>query len=315
MIGALTTLQQWLLFTGTMLVTGAVAWRTVVAPGAALGLSGNDAAGFGEVADRVRRLALSSLAVLVLAWSLRLVVQVMGFRDPFVPLWDDVSFLLFELFWGTVWMAQGGVLLVLGAVLFLAPGGEALRLEEPTAAPLDVSLFWKLAGLLVVGLATTLAMSGHAMGADSARTLVVAADAMHTLAAGVWIGTLAVIVLTSRGSTGAMRPVMFGAQIRTFSPLALVSGGTLVLMGIGLSWAHLTAISDLWSTSYGRILSAKVCGAGVVFLLGFLNWRQGVPVSDTDAGATAVRRRAVLEVSLAVGVVLLTAILVHSTKP
>ena len=49
--------------------------------------------------------------------------------------------------------------------------------------------------------------------------------------------------------------------------------------------------------------------------LGALNWQQGLPVLDSKEGASAVRRRATREVALAFGVLVLTAVLVHSTKP
>jgi hypothetical protein len=52
-----------------------------------------------------------------------------------------------------------------------------------------------------------------------------------------------------------------------------------------------------------------------VVAAGFVNWRWGVPVVETEAGARATKRRAAWEVALAAGVLLLTAVLVHSPKP
>ena len=97
--------------------------------------------------------------------------------------------------------------------------------------------------------------------------------------------------------------------------MALVSASVLLSMGIVLAWTHLTAVSDLWTMGYGRVLSAKVGLAGVVFAAGFVNWRRGVPALDSDAAVKAMERRAVWEVVLAVGVLLLTAMLVHSVLP
>ena len=104
-------------------------------------------------------------------------------------------------------------------------------------------------------------------------------------------------------------------QVRRFSPLALVAGSTLVVMGVFLSWTHLTSVSDLWATEYGRVLALKVGVAGAVFGLGFLNWRRGLPVLDTAEGVRAVERRAATEIGLATAVILLTAVLVHAPKP
>lgn len=306
MTSALTTLQQWLLFSATILVIGCAAWRLVVAPGSVA---------YSVLPGPARRVASAGLlasGVLLVAWALRMVVQVMGFRDPFVPLWDDVSFLLFEVFFGTLWMVQGVVVAALAVAFWAA------RRQGSTVA-------WWLVAFFSAGLALTLAMSGHAYGADN-RLLAVTADALHTIAAGVWIGTLAVILTAGRvrasdGGTGggmddeSAAASTFGAQIRAFSPMALVSGGILVAMGGFLSWTHLTKVSDLWTLPYGRILSAKIGLAMLILSLGAWNWRRGLPEMDTAEGAAAVRRRGGLEVALAVGVILLTAILVHSGKP
>lgn len=291
----LATLQQWLLFSGAILVVGCVAWRLVVAvripTSAALADVGRRVAGFGLVA---------TLVVLV-AWALRMVVQVRGFRDPFVPLWDDVSFLLFETTWGTVWMAQGALLPILFGAFAWARGGSVTA--------------WRVAGVFALGLVATLAMASHAMGVESARGLFVTADAVHALAAGCWVGSLAVLVAFGRCGAGDEGRALFVAQLRAFSPLAQVSVAALITMGVLLTWEHIGTLSNLWLTGYGRVLSAKVLLASAVFLAGLVNWRRGLPVMDTEAGAAAIHRRSVLEVGLATGVLLLTAVLVHSVKP
>jgi putative copper export protein len=251
---------------------------------------------------RVARMGMVIAFVLIGAWMLKMVVQVMGFRDPFVPLWDDVSFLLFETFWGTVWMAQG-ILLPLLAVAFwrargISKGG------------------WMAAAAIALGLVATLALSGHAMGVDAWRPLIVSADGVHTLAAGSWIGTLAIILSVGRPEDGVTAdPALYAAQIRSFSAMAIVSVAALVSMGVVLAWTHLGAISDLWTLRYGRVLTAKIALAGVCFGAGFVNWRKGLPALDTASGARVVQRRAAWEVSMAVGVLLVTAVLVHSPKP
>jgi putative copper export protein len=277
-------------------------------------LPGDGASAIMGIERRVASLGLASTGVLAVAWILRMAVQVMAFRDPFVPLWDDVSLLLFEVFWGTVWMAQGGVLVLLTAALWLARRRSSANEPTPHDASPVPSLAWSAAALLVVGLSATLALSGHAVGVDSGRALAVTADVVHTLAAGSWIGSLAVILTVGR-TNGAEGPTIFGAQIRSFSPMALVSGIALVSMGVVLAWTHLHAVSDLWTLPYGRILSAKVALVLVIFGLGAWNWRRGLPDCDTPDGAQAVRGRATWEVSLALGVILLTAVLVHSPKP
>jgi putative copper export protein len=304
--------QQWALFIGVTLAVGCVAWRAVVAPGAARRIPSDRARVLGALDNKVARFGVATGAALVGAWILRMVAQVMGFRDPFVPLWDDVSFLLFETFWGTVWMAQGVIVGLLTAAFWVA---KAAVPREHEAAMAPMSWPWRIATTLTVLLVATLALSGHAMGLDSGRALFVTVDGLHTAAAGTWIGSLGVILGVGRRVESVPANDLFAAQIRSFSPVALVSVGVLLSMGIVLAWTHLTQLSDLWTMTYGRVLSAKVALAMVVFAAGFLNWRKGVPSLDTQAAVRATERRAAWEVCIATGVLLLTAVLVHSVLP
>jgi len=302
----LPVLQQWLLFSGAALAVGCVTWRLLVAPRAATQLDEPGRRDVARIERSVASLALLTALVLVAAWALRGAVQLANFRDPFVPIMEDVSFLLGEM-WGKVWMAQGAVVVLL-ALAFAGARAATRRSLEPSH--LASSPAWTASGALVLALTVTLAMSSHAMGVDRARVLLVGADGLHSLAAGAWIGSLAVIVAVGRSG-----PPAFAAQLRSFSPLALASGGVLVTMGLALAWTHLGTPTNLWTTSYGRVLAVKLAAVGLVFLLGFLNWRRGLPVVDTAEGAVAVRRRAAWEVTFAGSVLLLTALLVHTAKP
>jgi len=299
-LSVVTTLQQWVLFTATALAVGCVAWRWIVARRAASALDADGRSTLEAIERGVAFLGAVTALVLVATWILRGVVQVWGFRDPFVPLRDDVSFLLFETFWGTVWMVQGVLIALLGVAFLLARG-------RGTTA-------WSVATVLTLAVVSTLALSSHSMGADAARAFWVAADGIHALAAGSWIGSLAIILNTGRDRDAVGRGV-FAAQIRAFSPLAVVSVTGLLTMGTLLAWNHLEGLSNLWATGYGRVLMAKIAVAVAVLAAGFVNWRRGLPVLDSPEGAASVQQRAAWEVSLAVVVLLLTAVLVHSAKP
>jgi putative copper export protein len=311
MVGLVSVFQQWVLFIGFSLAMGCVAWRVVVAPRAATLLPEDRAQALATLRTRVASVGVVTGFVLIGAWILRMVAQVMGFRDPFVPLWEDVSFLLFETFWGTVWMAQG----VIVGLLTIAFWAAATEGPTKGGGGATVGWPWRTATVLTISLAATLALSGHGMGLDTWRALFVTVDGLHAVAAGSWIGSLGLILAVGRRVNGLPADDLFAAQIRSFSPMALVSVPVLLSMGIALAWTHLTALSDLWTLTYGRVLSAKVGVAGAVFAAGFLNWRRGVPALDTDAAVRATERRAAWEVSLAVGVLLLTAVLVHSVLP
>jgi putative copper export protein len=144
---------------------------------------------------------------------------------------------------------------------------------------------------------------------------------MHELAAGLWIGTLFVMVIVGlalvlRQETPADRrgPIAAG-MVNDFSPLALVSGGLVVLFGVITAWRHLNPLSSLWTTPYGWALIAKLVVVAVVFALGAWNWKRGRPTLGSEAGAHGLKRSATSEL-LAAGVVLvITAILVSLPSP
>ena len=298
-------LQRWLMYAGVLLIVGVVAWTGIVRP-AAISALRTDGVGphtpmaLQEVSRGVARVGRATAALLIPVWALSLVVQVLGFRDPFVPLSEDISFLLRETFWGTLWVAQGVILLLLS----LSPG----RLARRNA--LGRTAF----AALVIALPVTLALSSHAMSETGThRIIAVTADASHILAVGAWMGSLMLILLV--GSRSGDPGSLLAAQLRAFSPVALTAVPVLILMGGTLSFYHLSAIQDLWSTPYGRVLLGKLLFAGTVLLLGLVNWRLGLPTLDSSTGRRTVRRRAAWEVATAGIVLAFTAVLTGMPSP
>ncbi len=307
MIDLLPPLQRWLLFSGVLLLGGVPAWKTWIAPHVAEAR---------ELEAQVAGWGLLASLMLLPVWGLRLAVQVQDFRDPFAPLSEDLAFLVRETFWGSVWIAQGLLLVALGVTFAAlwrrpAPQEAATRASNPKAGGL--SLGWKTIWLGTLLLVLTLSLSSHAMSVPYNRPLAVAMDAAHLLAAAVWMGTLALILLLR--SPPPRRASLLAVQLRAFSPLAMVAVGVLVFMGVVLSAIHLGSVQNLWGSSYGRVLSGKIAAAGLVLGLGFRNWRQGLPTLDTEKGVRTVRRRAALEVAAAGIVLLLTALLTGTSMP
>ena len=144
---------------------------------------------------------------------------------------------------------------------------------------------------------------------------------MHELSAGLWIGTLFVMVvvglaLVLRNETPAdRRGPIAAAMVNDFSPLALVCGGLVVIFGVITAWRHLDPLSSLWTTPYGWALIAKLAVVAVVFALGAWNWRRGRPTLGTEAGAHGLRRSARSELAAAGVVLVITAILVSLPSP
>jgi putative copper export protein len=145
-------------------------------------------------------------------------------------------------------------------------------------------------------------------------------NALHALVGGLWIGTLAVLLMAGlaavlRDAPRERRGVLAADMVNGFSPLALRCGVLLVLSGLTTAWMHLNPLSSLWSTPYGYTLLAKLCVVAVVFGLGGWNWRRQRPRLGSEQAAGMIRRSSIMEVSTATVVLIITAILVSLPSP
>jgi putative copper export protein len=144
---------------------------------------------------------------------------------------------------------------------------------------------------------------------------------VHVLAAGLWIGTLFVLVtaglsaLLRHEPTRDRRGAIAADMVNGFSPLALTMGGIVVLFGLITAWRHLHILSNLWSTPYGYTLIGKLCFVAAVFTLGTWNWRRQRPTLGSEGAAASIRRSATAELTIAVIVLLITSVLVSLPAP
>jgi len=143
----------------------------------------------------------------------------------------------------------------------------------------------------------------------------------HELAAGLWIGTLFVLVVAGLSAVlrdearKEQRGIIVRDMVNGFSPLALVMGFCVVIFGLITAWRHLHVLSNLWTTPYGYALIVKLCIVAFVFGLGAWNWRRQRPTLGTDGAAVSIRRSATGELVAAALVLLATAILVSLPSP
>ncbi len=286
----------WPLFLGLLLATGAVVGRFAILP---------FVPGTTELLDdALRREALrvgrfgAWLAAIGLVGAF--VRQFLEFRDPFGTLGGEFS-LLMTTPWADTWLrgaAAVGLLVV------------SLRVAGRWPGP-----GWMLAAFAVFWADTFPALSGHAAAAEKNLWLAIGADTAHVIAAGAWIGGLALVLWLERNRS-LLDPAMTSLLPRlipSFSRVAMASVGLLVATGALASFRELDHFSDLWTSSYGRLLFAKLAVVGVVLGLGGLNWQRLTPRLGTESGQSGMRRAATTEFILANVVLLLTALLARTS--
>lgn len=169
-----------------------------------------------------------------------------------------------------------------------------------------------------IALAATLALALRSIARGTWTALV---NPLHVLAAGLWIGTLFVLVVAVfpvalRGELPAGRGgALVAAVVSRFSRLALLAAGLLGLTGVVTAWRHLKYVAALWTTPYGWALLVKLALVATVVAVGAFNWRRVTPGLGTDDGTRRLDRSARTELAVAGLVLLVTAVLVSLPAP
>jgi len=147
--------------------------------------------------------------------------------------------------------------------------------------------------------AGALAFAGHA----SAARLIpggVFTDAIHVLSAGMWAG--AIVGLATLDPPGGWRSEAAIAFLERFGRVALLAFAVTALTGVIGATQDLRGVPDLWSTSYGVVLSVKTIGVLAMVVVSGLVWSRRLPYGRAEA-------------ILALGVVAATAVLAAYPMP
>jgi copper transport protein len=181
---------------------------------------------------------------------------------------------------------------VASAVAATGAAAAAIAIADRSAAPFAL--------VLAVALLPVPTVAGHAL--DAGRSWIeVPIDFLHVLAAAVWIGGLfALGLVVPRAGAPAE---LFAAAARRFSRLALASVIVIAATGIGRALAELSAVTQLWTTGYGRVILIKT-GLFAV-LLGF----GSVSRTRVLAGVERLRTLVLAELFLVLGVVVAVGLL------
>ena len=130
--------------------------------------------------------------------------------------------------------------------------------------------FWVLALFLTVMLLVSDALVSHSAATVAWRGLAIGAEIVHLCGIALWLGGLGYFATLFWWST--FREQSPAAElawaIPTFSLLAVGAVGLLTVSGLYLTRLHLGSFAQLLSTSYGRVLLAKLGVVATMLALG-----------------------------------------------
>ena len=183
-----------------------------------------------------------------------------------------------------------------GAIAYLFGGPDGwVRIMRVAAE--GGALFVCLRGLrmvapLAIFATASLAFASHAAAMQPAAGAIFT-DAIHVLSAGVWAG--GILALATLKPPGGWSGDESRALLERFARVAPLAFAITALTGIVSATSELSGISDLWTTPYGLVLSAKSAGVLLMLVLSAVAFRRRLAFARVEAavalavlGATAV---------------------------
>jgi copper resistance protein D len=260
-------------------------WTLRASP-APLGRTPSAPLGRGPDLERAWTLVAAGAGTLVIAQSLSALTQVIAL-DGTARLGDLVATSYFRV----------SAARVLAALVLLAGAWRLRRASPMPAEGARATVIAAAAALVLLAPWTS-----HAAARPGSRFTLLILDGVHQVAAWIWIGGLAqLVVVAARGRDETWPPSL----LQRFSNVALVSVSALVLAGGALSWRYIDGPRALLGTAYGVMVLTKAVLLITLLVLGALNFFvvrrlvRGVPAP--------LRLRRFVEVELGLGLTVLGA--------
>ncbi|HEV2982463.1 MAG TPA: CopD family protein, partial [Solirubrobacteraceae bacterium] len=185
----------------------------------------------------------------------------------------------------------------------------ALGADGLALAPAPPRWALGLVGAGALYLAITPALGGHASVQDPVWAFF-PADVVHVLAASVWVGGIACLLLALPAATRQLEPSersrLLLATLRRFSPLALASVIAIALTGTLQAYIDVRSLTGLLHTTYGALVLAKTALLLALIGLGWINRKRVLPAlrrivnaGDSPGGVGVLARRTMRAESLA----------------
>jgi copper transport protein len=224
---------------------------------------------------RLQRLLVATIALGVVVSVLGVLLQ--GASAAGVSLWSGLRSTIVENTlhsrFGAVWGLRTIDWVLLGALLMRA---KALR---------RVPARWFIA-LVLAGaayLAITPALAGHAS-IESPEWVFFPSDILHVLAASVWVGGIACLLLVLPAAThqlkGPDRSRLLLATLARFSPLALGGVIAIAVSGVVQAYIDVRSLNGLLHSTYGALIIVKIALLLVLIGLGWVNRERVIPALE-----------------------------------
>jgi copper transport protein len=221
---------------------------------------------------------------------------------------------------GEIWGLRGIVWVAFGMLLV----GTRVRMRDaPVRLPRPLLL---LVGIGSLFLAMTPALSGHAS-VQSPTGVFFPVDTVHVLAASVWVGGIACLLLVLPAATHRLgapqRSRLLAATLARFSPLALACVIAIAATGVVQAYIDVRSFEGLFHSTYGALVIVKVVLLATLIWLGWINRERVLPAlqrivgAGGSPGAAGVLARRTMRGELAVMLVVfgVTAALVSYAPP
>jgi copper resistance protein D len=250
-------------------------------------------------------LALASGA----AWLTAVAATMSG--EPISAVWSQgvVVTVSTETRFGEVWLLRLALAVLVGLCL--------LAQERQRDWASGVAAWAALA--VAAGFLASLAWAGHGAATPGAPgEFHLAADILHLLAAGAWLGTLpplALLLAEARRIGGAGWTAIARAATRRFSAMAVASVAVLFAAGLVNTWFLAGTVPAVVGTEYGHWLLAKIAIFLVMVLIAAVNLFRLTPrLAAATGNAVAatlgqLRRNAWVEAGCGLGVLAVVGVL------
>jgi copper transport protein len=250
-------------------------------------------------AGRMKRLLIAAVVLGVAASVLGILLQ--GASAAGVSLWASLKSTVIdntlESRFGEVWGARAIDWLALGVLL-----------TATVVLPSRPRWILALIALGAAYLAITPALSGHAS-IQSPTAVFFPSDVLHVLAASVWVGGIACLLLALPAATRQLEPPqrsrLLYATLARFSPLALASVVVIAVTGVIQAYIDVRSLNSLFHSTYGALIIAKTVLLLVLMGLGYTNRERVMPAlkritaTGRPPGETGVLARRTMRSELA----------------